>query len=64
MKTLRIISWAVTILFIIRFLQHFIHLLYSEQINKLPTGYVIGLLIGYSIIPIIFWMIFYFVKKN
>ncbi len=64
MKTLRIISWAVTILFIIRFIQHFIQLLNSENKYGIPTGYVIGLLIGYSIIPIIFWMIFYFVKKN
>lgn len=64
MKTLRIISWAVTILFIIRFLQHFIHLLYSEQINKLPMGGIIGLLIGYSIVPVIFWVITYFVRKK
>jgi hypothetical protein len=67
MKLIRIISWVLTVIFGLLFLINWFNALniqtrYGSPGTSIP--YILGMLIGCSIIPAIFWIITYFVEKK
>ena len=67
MKPVRVISWILTVIFALLFLINWIKALsidtrYGSPGTSIP--YILGMLVGCSIIPAIFWIITYFVEKK